>query len=433
MNYGQCQAYLREIQASGIKFGLDNVRVLLSAIENPHLKYPSVLVAGTNGKGSVCAFLSRILYLHDFRTGVYTSPHLVRVEERIRIGEESIPSRDFCCLLTVLKKEVERLCERKNLASPPTYFEHLTSLAFLYFQKKKVDMAVLEVGMGGRFDATNIVTPLVSVITTVSPDHKDFLGRTLRQIAYEKAGIIKPGCPVVCGVPGGVAHDVIRRRAEEVGAPFFGVFDDEDNFRAERTRRGFRFHFTLEKDEYHFTPYLPGEHQGRNGAVAIAAALEIRKRWKSLNKRKILEGIRTARWEGRLEVVSRQPDIILDAAHNEEGIRALAAYLEKFVRPPLTLVFAVMKDKDIGKMARLLFPSAEKIILTSFPSERAADPRDVLAQASGFRKKILLEADPARALKKALSFSPRRGTILVTGSLFLVGEMKKLFPRRLNA
>jgi dihydrofolate synthase/folylpolyglutamate synthase len=190
MNYGQCQSYLQEIIASGVKFGLSNVRTVLASLGQPESRYPSVLVAGTNGKGSVCAMLAEILFLHGYKTGLYTSPHLVRVEERIRVGKERISPREFCFLLTRLKRTVDDLVKSGKLASPLTYFETLTVLALLYFARRRVDMAVLEVGMGGRLDATNVVTPLVSVITTVSRDHQEFLGRSLDQIAYEKAGII---------------------------------------------------------------------------------------------------------------------------------------------------------------------------------------------------------------------------------------------------
>jgi dihydrofolate synthase/folylpolyglutamate synthase len=427
MNYGQCQRYLQEILDSGVKFGLDNVRTVLTALANPHLAYPSVLVAGTNGKGSVCAMLARVFSRHGFRTGLYTSPHLVRVEERIRIGDTLIPRRDFCRLLGRLKTVILELIGSGKLESPPTYFEILTILGLLYFRERKVDIAVLEVGMGGRLDATNVVTPLVSVITTVGRDHQEFLGGTLAEIAFEKAGIIKPGVPVVCGLTPGIARDVIKRRAREVGAPFRGVFDEPGNLQARKQKDGHRFSFRFEGEVFVFSPELRGQHQGRNAAVAIAAAVEIGRRWRRLPKRRIIQGVREARWEGRLESILRRPRVVLDGAHNEAGARVVAVYAREFLPRPLTLVFAIMKDKNIRRVSALLFPLAETIILTSVPLPRAASPEMIFSLAPVRGKKTFLEPDPKRAVQKAIEMAPPRGSVLITGSLFLVGEVKKLF------
>jgi dihydrofolate synthase/folylpolyglutamate synthase len=429
MNYGSCQRYLQEILDSGVKFGLDNVRTVLTALGQPQLAYPAVLVAGTNGKGSVCAMLTSALCRQGFRTGLYTSPHLVKVEERIRVGDVPISRRTFCRLLGRLKGVIGNLVEARKLASPPTYFETLTLLAFLYFQEKKIDIAVLEVGMGGRLDATNVVTPLVSVITTVDDDHREFLGRTRREIAFEKAGIIKPCVPVVCGLVRGVAHLVIRRKAREQGAPFYGVFDDPSAFRSQRTKNGFRFSFDWDGEKYLFAPALGGEHQGRNAAVSIAALREIGRRWQPIQKRTIVQGIKETRWEGRLESFAGRPRVVLDGAHNESGARAVGDYVRDFLPRPVTLVFGIMKDKSVRKVARLLFPLARTIILTSVPMARAASPEMIFSLAPIRGKRTFLEPDPRRALKKALELTPPQGSVLVTGSLFLVGEVKKHFLR----
>jgi dihydrofolate synthase/folylpolyglutamate synthase len=430
MNYGSCQKYLREIIDSGVKFGLDNVRTVLTALGQPQLAYPAVLVAGTNGKGSVCAMLTAVFSRQGFRTGLYTSPHLINVEERIRVGNVPISRRSFCRLLGRLKRVIGNLVEAGELASPPTYFETLTLLAFLYFREQEVDIAVLEVGMGGRLDATNVVTPLVSVITTVEDDHQEFLGRTRREIAFEKAGIIKPGVPIVCGAVGGAARAVVRRRAREQEAPFLGVFDDPNALRARKTKGGHRFCFHWEGKKYVFTPGLAGEHQGKNAALAIAALTEVGKRWRPLEKRVIVQGIRETRWEGRLEPLSGRPRIILDGAHNESGARVVAAYVRDFLPQPVTLVFGIMKDKRIRKVAGSLFPLARTIILTSVPMARAASPELVFSLAPVRGRKTFLEPDPEKALKKALEMTPPRGSVLATGSLFLVGEVKKHFPYR---
>lgn len=425
MNRGQCRDYLQKVLESGVKFGLDNVRTVLKVLGDPQNAYPSILVGGTNGKGSVCAMLAEILAGHGLRVGLYTSPHLVRVEERLRVDGQPISGPDFCRLLTLYKWTVDDLVRDGALAAPPTYFETLTCLALLYFREKHVDAAVLEVGMGGRLDATNVVLPLASVITTVSRDHQEYLGRTLEKIAGEKAGIIKRGIPVVCGVTKGVARSVIRQKARRLKAPYIDAFEGPRALAVARTSGGFRFRLRWRGRNFRYSPGLRGEHQGRNAAVAIVTALSLNGPWKTPPKRTILRGIRRASWPGRLETVGRRPLIMLDGAHNEEGARAAAAYAAEFLPQPLTLVFAAMKDKDIPRLTRILFPIAETIILTGLPMPRAAAPTDVLRLAPPRRRPALIEPDPKAALLRAREITPRGGAVLVTGSLFLVGELKK--------
>jgi len=430
MNHQECLEYLHKIQNLGIKFGLENVQEVLSAFHNPHLKYPSVLVAGSNGKGSVCAMLSRILTLHGLRTGLFTSPHLVDVEERIRIGETLIPRSSFCLLLTKLRKKIDRLIKEKKLLNPPTYFEHICCLAFLYFEHQQVDIALLEVGMGGRFDATNIVHPIASVITTISAEHQKFLGESLGQIASEKAGIIKSHIPVICGAKDKEALQTIKRRADEVEAPFKNIFDHKGIFSKNKTHKGYVFRFKMDGETYTYEPSLPGEHQGKNAAIAIATALTLSQRWKPLDKDKIIEGIRTARWEGRLESISHHPLILLDGAHNEEGVTALRKYVEDFLTPPLILVFAAMRDKKIENIADILFPLFEKVILTCFPYFRAATPEELREKTLRHERHLILEPDVEQAYRLARKMAGPEGTVLIAGSLFLVGEIKRIVHKK---
>lgn len=433
MNSAERRAYLGRLETFGIRLGLDSVRALLSALGSPQDAFPSVLVAGTNGKGSVCAMLAEALRRNGLRAGLYTSPHLVRVEERIRIDGVPVPPRAFGRLLERVRAEVDRLVSAGRIAASPTYFEVLTAAALLHFAERRADVAVLEVGMGGRFDATNAVTPLVSVITTIALDHEEHLGRTLGEIAFEKAGIVKPGVPVVCGVRrGGEAYRVIRRRAAEAGAPFHGVWDGA-KLDAERTKNGYRFAFRLENKTYRFSPGLAGKHQGANAAVVLAAAGELRRVWRPLDDRKVLAGISRASWEGRLEIASRRPLVILDGAHNPEGAASLAVYLREVVRQPVILAFGVMKDKDARSMARSLFPLAKTVILTSAPLPRSASPEALRAAVEGLGPgRILLEARAGRAVRLALKESRGRTPVVVAGSLYLVGEVKRLrlFPGR---
>ncbi len=425
MNLVQCRSYLQDLERFGIKLGLENVTNVLVSFDHPQRSFPSVHVAGTNGKGSVCAMLAEILSLHGLKVGLFTSPHLVRIEERIRVGGEEISARDFCRLTAAAKDRISRLLARKKLEAHPTFFEVLTILAFLYFREKKVDIAVLEVGMGGRFDATNVITPLVSVITTISKDHQEYLGKTLSQIAFEKAGIIKPGVPVVCGAESKTALAVIRRQAGEKEAPFFLAFDRKNRLTGEKTDGCYIFEYTFGDEIFRFSPWLLGAHQGRNAAVAIAAASILNGNWKRLEKEKIIRGIGQARWVGRLESVSRNPLILLDGAHNEAGAAVLRRYITDFCPEPPVIVFAIMKDKAVKRVSRILFPLAKKVILTSIPYPRAAQAEEVLRLARPFKDKIIIEASLAKAVDIARAEAGRRGTVLITGSLFLVGEAKK--------
>lgn len=426
MNFQECSNYLEEVQKLGVKFGLDNVRIVLEALHFPHFRYPSILVAGTNGKGSVCAMITRILSLHGFRVGLFTSPHLVSVRERIRIGETLITKKAFSHRLTLLKETIEALFHAEKLLHHPTYFEILSCLAFLSFKREKVDIAVLEVGMGGRFDATNVVLPLVSVICTISPEHQKALGETSGEIAFEKSGIMRPDIPVVCGAEDPEALAVLQKRAEELGAPFTQVFDKKDSFHPGRGSREF-FLRTL-KEEYSFSPSLLGSHQGKNAAIAIAAAEHLSRIWKNLKKNHILHGVETARWEGRLELFSENPLVLLDGAHNEEGAQALKTYIQDSVSTPVVLVFALMRDKKVEKLAETLFPLAEKVILTRFPYFRAASPEEIQKRALKYQDKIVLEPDVFKAVRWAVQEAEEQKTVVIAGSLFLVGEVKKLFP-----
>ncbi|HDT14201.1 MAG TPA: bifunctional folylpolyglutamate synthase/dihydrofolate synthase [Candidatus Aminicenantes bacterium] len=430
MTPSECRDYLGRLEHFGVKLGLENIQALLLALGNPQNMFLSVHVAGTNGKGSVGAMLAGIARAGGFKAGLYTSPHLVRVEERVRIDGRPMPPRRFRGRLARIKAVLDGLMADGRLAHHPTYFEVLTALAFLEFAERQVDIAVLEVGMGGRFDATNVVRPLVSVVTTIARDHEKHLGSTLRAIAFEKAGIIKPGVPVVCGVGSGEALREIKRIARERRAPIVEVFGRGRALETRWTRGGHRFTYAGEKGRYLFTPGLAGRHQGVNAATAIATAEVLSRSWKPLGKPAILKGIRETRWEGRLETVRTRPLVLLDGAHNVEGVAALVAHIREGVRRPVVLVFAAMRDKDLRTMTRLLFSVASAVVLTRVPYKRSADPEDIAAAAPPFEGRVLLEPDARRAVRLALELSrqgPRMpAPVVIAGSLFLIGEIKRL-------
>ncbi|MCK7525147.1 MAG: bifunctional folylpolyglutamate synthase/dihydrofolate synthase [Ignavibacteriales bacterium] len=427
MTPSECRDYLGRLQHFGIKLGLENVTTLCAALGNPQNRFLSVHVAGTNGKGSVSAMLAGIMRAHGLRTGLYTSPHLARVEERIRVDGKMIAAKRFRDSLERLKGVIDGLMAERRLVYHPTYFEVLTALAFLEFAEREVDIAVLEVGMGGRFDATNVVRPLVSVITTIAKDHEEHLGATLEKIAFEKAGIFKRGVPAVCGVASGPALGEIRRIAAERDAPLTEVFGEGRALETVRVRDGYRFVYTGERGRYAFTPGLAGRHQGANAAVAIATTEVLSRVWKPLDKKRVIAAIREACWEGRLETVRRRPLVLLDGAHNPEGAEALAAHLEDVVRRPVVLVFAAMRDKDLGAMTRSLLPRASTVILTRVPYKRSASPEELAAAAPpSFKAPVFLEPDTRKAVELALSLSGGRVPVVIAGSLFLVGEVKRL-------
>jgi len=369
--------------------------------------------------------LSRILSLHGFRTGLYTSPHLIRVEERIRVNGRPISKRDFSRGLTVVRGRIESLIADGYLISPPTYFEIMTCLALYHFQVREVDMAVLEVGMGGRYDATNVVRPVVSIITTISLEHQNYLGDTTEKIAFEKAGIIKSEVPVVCAVKDEAAAAVIKARAEELGAPFFHALDGGPDLKETQPDRAFLYNSGSET--YMLRPALHGRHQGRNAAAAITAAECLSERWRPLSKPLIVKGVDSVRWPGRMEVISRDPLVLIDGAHNPEGAEAFRDHALIHTHAPRILVFAVMRDKNIPVLADILFPLADKIVLTRFPYYRAADPREIQEKTQCWHDRIILEPDVGHAVASARKLAGKNGSVLVAGSLFLVGEMKKRF------
>ncbi|MGB9764681.1 MAG: bifunctional folylpolyglutamate synthase/dihydrofolate synthase [Candidatus Saccharicenans sp.] len=427
------KAYLERAQLFGIRLGLENISAVLESFDQPQESFPSIHVAGTNGKGSVCAMLAEIFKLHGYRTGLYTSPHLVDIRERIQVNGHMIPEKDFGHLLKEIEKQEKKLKKMGRLTGALTFFEILTVAAFLYFRQKKVELAVLEVGMGGRYDATNVVVPLTSVITTISYDHQQYLGRSLKQIALEKAGIIKEKIPCVCGVKNQPAIEVIKKKCQEQQAHLIEVFGEGRELLIENNFIRPRFIYKTGEQVYRYELSLPGYHQGENAAVAISTAEIIKKQGWPIKKSLIIKGLALTGWPGRLEVYSPNPLIIFDGCHNEDGARVVSQYLKTYIKRPVILVFAVMKDKNVKKIASYLFPLASRIILTRPPLERALEPAEIAFRVKKFHSKYFLEKNVPSAIKLALSLSAGQTPILIAGSLFLVGEAKKFFTHyRLN-
>jgi len=405
MNYAESVHFLyslgNEIQTA--KFGLDRITRLLDALGNPHRTGRFVHVAGTNGKGSTSAMIEAGLRASGVRTGLYTSPHLVEPTERIQIAGQAIASDQFARVFTEVHETAERMLQAGDLDLHPTYFESVTAMAFLLFASERVEAAVLEVGLGGRLDATNVVTPALSVITPIDFDHQIFLGDTLGKIASEKAGILKPGVPAIFAEQPPEAEAVLRAHATGpcTLSRDWAISDLELDAHSSRFRmRGIEI----------VCP-LAGEHQVQNARTAAIALHEL-----GVSP----AGIANTWWPGRLERVSEQPEIVLDGAHNPAGTRALANYIRRFYKGRrIWIVYGVMRDKAVAEMAEMLFPLAHCVIVTAPANSRAMPPESIPAPGAVITHTV---AEAVALLGRA----EPGDAIFITGSLFVVGEARAL-------
>lgn len=415
-----------------IKLGLANIEHLLDALGSPANAYPSVQIAGTNGKGSTAAMLANICRASGVSTGLYTSPHLVSITERIRINGCDITPEDFARLATCVRDVSGEL--EIAAGAQPTFFEQVTAIALLAFRESQVSLAILETGLGGRLDATTAARASTLAITPIALDHQEYLGHTLAEIAAEKAAIIRAGTTVVIAPqPDAAAREVILARCRECHiTPRFAT-DDTSVIGSDETGR-LRITFKTEQDVYadvHLS--LRGRHQAINAATALALAEILREECGfPLTRDGIIEGLETALHAGRLELQTGAPSLLFDGAHNAAGARALRDYLDEFVRVPLTLVFGAMRDKDLDEITATLFPAADKLILTRPTNPRAAtlDALNDLVAAQGINCETIATSSPAEALSVAQAITPPEGIICVTGSLYLVGEVKSLIAQR---
>ncbi|HXP47304.1 MAG TPA: folylpolyglutamate synthase/dihydrofolate synthase family protein [Terriglobales bacterium] len=412
-------------------FNLAYMRAILRALGDPQRRFPSVLIAGTNGKGSTAATLASILRAAGHRTGLYISPHLLRVNERIRVNGEEIGEGQFGDIHQRVEAVARRLVEAGELPWHPSFFEVLTAMAFDNFAGAGVEIAVLEVGMGGRLDATNVVEPVVSVITDIALDHQNFLGNTITQIAHEKAGIIRPGGVVVTLPQHPEANDVIGNTIAERGAhavsavPYVPPVAPGAKDVPGVAPNGVRTSYPLRVmgEEIVVDSPLVGRHQLRNIALAIAAAEELNRAGFRVTARDIERGIRETRWPGRFQRIAGSPEIVLDVAHNPAGAWALRSALSEYAgERPLVLVFGVMRDKAVGEIAEILFPLAERVIATRADNPRSASPEEIREAAARTGAEIIIEPTVAGALQRARELASKDGVVVITGSIYVVGE-----------
>ena len=436
MNYESAVRYLltlgRELaaptQAAAAKFNLENITVLMERLGRPDRAYPSVHIAGTNGKGSTAAFLEAILRDAGFRTGLNTSPHLERINERIRIAGEEISDELFAELFTRILAMIEELLAEGKLKAHPTYFECVTALALQVFARERVEFAVVEVGLGGRLDATNLLTPVVSVITRIDFDHENFLGHSLREIAGEKAGILKAGVPAVLAPQLPEAGEVLRAKAEELQCPVvetdkaFRVIREEIQngcVRAEVEERatGRRLAIALQ---------LAGRFQLQNALNAVAAATVLQGRKYRISDGNIIRGIAAAQWPGRIEKLQSSPDVYLDGAHNPGAARELARFMEEnFAGRIVYLIYAAMRDKAVDEVTGLLFAHAEEVIFTEARTPRAISAAQLEEIAGHHAARHSAIPDAGRAVQAALAKAKPHDVIVITGSLYLVGQVRQ--------
>jgi dihydrofolate synthase/folylpolyglutamate synthase len=472
LNYDEAVRYLlslgRELaspqQSSATKFGLENIRALTEHLGHPERRYPSAHIAGTNGKGSTAAMLASILDSAGMRTGLYTSPHLARINERIRIAGREISDDDFAAALARVRKAIEELLAAGDLAAHPTFFECVTAIAFDEFARERVDFAVFEVGMGGRLDATNVIEPEVAVITQIAFDHENFLGHSIEEIAGEKAGIIKPDAWVVSAAENPAARTVIRARAKaqrarlieideafhvkQLGVP---VASEDANEAAPDSLHATRFEATEKSSgrSIEITVPLAGRFQQRNALAALVAARLLAERAGSpakgfvgaeparpgelasarfcaIDDAAIARGIANVHWPGRLERLGDRPAVYLDGAHNPAGARELVAFWdEHFAGVPIHLVYGALRDKPVDEICGLLFPRAANVILTEPRQPRALSASVLAAMTGHFARNVEIVPDPAAALERAVLRAAPEDAVFATGSLYLIEDYRR--------
>lgn len=414
-DYKKALAYLFNLEKFGMVFGLDNIKWLLDLLDNPHDSFKTVHIAGTNGKGSTAAMLSHILKEEGFRVGKYTSPHLVSFTERITIDEEEITQE-------VVAELTENLCqkiEQKDRNRFFTFFDFTTAIAFEYFKRQKVDIAIIETGLGGRLDSTNVLQPLLSIITNVDYDHMEQLGSTIEKIAAEKAGIIKEGVPLVTGCSGS-AKPIIEARTRELQCPLY-ILGQNFSYK-KKADRVFDYN-GIKKQLPDVTVNLDGDHQLANCALSLCAAEVLSEKGYTVSDTSVYNSLVHLKWHGRLEKVHDNPVILLDSAHNVQGMHVLSQFIRTHHRnKKKILIFGVMKDKEYSKMLQEISPLMDTVILTQPNIGRALSPYEMANTSRG----IIVTNNTRDAMKQAMSMAGNEDLILVTGSFYTTGEVKTL-------
>ena len=417
--YQESINYLYGLQNFGIKFGLNSTENILARVGNPHRKFRCIHVAGTNGKGSTAVMLSSILQEHGYKTGLYTSPHLVRFTERFCLGGREVSAERILRIF-------EKIRATLDSSQEPTFFEMTTAMAFLYFAEEQADWAIVETGLGGRLDATNVIDPEACVITNIGFDHQEYLGPTLSSIAREKAGIIKQGVPLVTGALQPLVQGIFKTTCFNSGAPLYRLKND---FRVRHNSDGSFQYRGILRQWPNLRVSLKGTYQTANAALAVAAVEVLEKKGLlSIEPAAVERGLSTVKWPARLEVLDENPTVLLDGAHNPQGAESLRESLKGcFQYDKLHLVLGIMADKDIRGIFRRLLPLAQTVIFTQPRYSRAANPEELRRMARPYIQRHYVIPDPASAIAQARQMAGSRDLICITGSLYFAGEVKELF------
>jgi dihydrofolate synthase/folylpolyglutamate synthase len=419
--YQRSLDYLYRLEKFGMIFGLTRVEEILEAIGNPHREIEAIHVGGTNGKGSTAAMMASILQKEGYRTGLYTSPHLIRFTERIKINGKEMEQEEVAELVQWVKERVDEA----GVTPPFTFFDFTTAMAFLYFKQKMVDLAVLEVGLGGRLDSTNVVDPLLSVITNIARDHEEQLGRSLLKIAGEKAGIIKKGRPLVTAATQPRVLRLFSKICREKGSPCYRV--GRDFLYVQNGEKNFDYQ-GLHRKLWNISLNLGGPHQIVNATTALGAMEVLDDLGYSVSNDTMIEGLKEVEWPGRLEIVCSSPRVVLDGAHNPAGALVLKESMEKeFQYRHLNLILGVMKDKDIKSILHHLAPLAHHLIFTRPHTDRAAPPAQLMKALGKDGKKAEVIEGLENAIEQGLSLTQDDDLLCVTGSLYTVGEARAYF------
>ena len=421
-SYDNCLKTMYGFRRFGIKLGLSTIKSILAGLGNPQDTFACIHVAGTNGKGSVASSLASILHRSGYKTGLYTSPHLVRFNERIQVNNRPISNQKVVASYRAVK-------DAHSGERDPTFFEFTTAMALFEFAAQKVDWAVIETGMGGRLDATNIIHPVLSIITNISIEHREYLGNTLTQIAAEKAGIIKKSTPLVTGIRQKKALAEVKRIATQKNAPLFRLGTD---FKVRRNQGQTFSYYGIRNVWHNLETPLPGSYQVDNAALVLAACELIRQKNTAITLSNIQEGLRKTHWPGRLEIVSQNPFIIFDGAHNLAAARNLAKFLStNLAGKAITLVVGILDDKPYKGMLKSLLTPVTRAILTRAKTNRALEPIKLYEVAKNYIPDATIIPDVRQAINKAVETTHRDGAICVAGSLYVVGEAKEAFEKGL--
>ena len=431
MNYEESLKYIENTHKFGIKLGLDSTGKLLELLGNPQDNLNVIHVAGTNGKGSVCSFISNILKEEGYKVGLYTSPYLETFTERIRVNGENIPEEDVARIITLIKDKIDIMISEGY--SSPTEFEIVTAMAFYYYNEKNMDYVVLEVGLGGRYDSTNVIkNPLVSVLVSISLDHIGVLGDTIGKIAYEKAGIIKENGTAIVYKQVKEAENIIKEVCEKQNAKYIEVnFDDVLVKKSDIYSQVYDCTIMDEKFD-NIEIKLIGEHQVNNSIVALNVVKFLRDN-KNINisNESIKNGLLTTKWPGRIEKIMENPMFIIDGAHNEDGAKSLSKALEKnFPNKKLTMLIGMLVDKDIDSVLEILMPKFNKVITTTPDSDRAISAEELKNKISKYVDDVVSIKDIDKAVKYTLDNSNEDDVIISAGSLYLIGEVRTLLKER---